>query len=62
MGLGDARYLAPEIQLLYKAKYATPKQEHDFAAAAPLIPPTRRAWLKAALAEAYPGHAWIERP
>jgi len=60
-GLAAVRFLAPEIQLLYKAKYATAKQEHDFSVAVPLIAPARRAWLKGALAEAYPGHAWIAR-
>ena len=61
LGLAELRFLAPEIQLLYKAKYDTPKQEHDFLVAAPMIPLPRRAWLKDALADAYPGHAWITR-
>ena len=51
--------LAPEVQLLYKAKYHRPKDEHDFARALPLLSPAQRAWLARALGEYHPGDAWI---
>jgi len=51
-------YLAPEIQLLYKAKAPRAKDEADFARVAPHLDATARHWLRAALAVAYPGHAW----
>ena len=45
--------------LLYKAKAARPKDEADFAIAAPTLASDERAWLIEALALAHPGHAWI---
>ncbi|HEX5505446.1 MAG TPA: hypothetical protein VFW96_22705, partial [Thermomicrobiales bacterium] len=55
-------YVAPEIQLLYKAR-ATPRpqDEHDFAVARPLLGAEARAWLAAALATCNPGHPWLRR-
>jgi hypothetical protein len=38
--------IAPEIQLLYKAKGHRPKDEHDFRQALPFLDAARRAWLK----------------
>ncbi len=58
---GALRVLRPEIQLLYKAKHLRPKDEADFAAAAPAMDASDRAWLRDALTVAHPGHAWIER-
>jgi hypothetical protein len=55
-------YLAPEVQLLYKARPAPrPKDEADFAAALPLLPPERRAWLRDALDVCAPAHPWRRR-
>jgi Aminoglycoside-2''-adenylyltransferase len=54
-------YLAPEIQLLYKAKGLRPKDEADFAQALPMLTEERRYWLRSALAEAHPDHPWLER-
>jgi Aminoglycoside-2''-adenylyltransferase len=54
-------YLAPEIQLLYKAKNLRPKDEVDFALALPALDQERRRWLRDALAEAHPHHAWLKR-
>ena len=45
--------------LLYKAKGQRPKDEADFAIAAPLLSAAERAWLIEALGLAHPGHAWI---
>jgi hypothetical protein len=54
-------YLAPEIQLLYKAKGLRPKDESDFAHALPALDQERRHWLRNALAAAHPSHPWLER-
>ena len=53
-------FLAPEVQLLYKAKALRPKDAADFALVYPLLDPTRRDWLAAALHTAHPGHRWLE--
>jgi hypothetical protein len=45
--------------LLYKAKAHRPKDEADFAVAAPLLTTAQRHWLAEALALAHPGHPWI---
>ena len=60
-GLGGLRFLAPEIQLLFKAKYDIPKSHADFAVALPLLSAAQRVWLAAALERVHPRHAWIER-
>ena len=52
-------YLAPEVQLLFKAKQPREKDEQDFALALPALSDARRAWLRGALAIAHPGHPWI---
>jgi hypothetical protein len=52
-------YLAPEIQLLFKAKGRRPKDEQDFAIALPLLDGESRKWLKDALELTTPGHPWI---
>ena len=57
---GGIPYLAPEIQLLYKAKGLRPKDELDFAQVLPALDQERRQWLRNALAEAHPGHPWLE--
>jgi hypothetical protein len=54
-------YLAPEIQLLYKAKGLRPKDEADFAQALPALEQERRQWLSHALAVTHPGHPWLNR-
>jgi len=41
--------LAPEVQLLYKAKYHRPKDEHDFTRALPLLTSAQCSWLARAL-------------
>jgi hypothetical protein len=51
-------YLAPEIQLLYKAKAPRPKDEADFVRVAPHLDDDRRHWLRDTLALLYPGHRW----
>jgi hypothetical protein len=51
--------LASEIVLLFKSKHMRPKDQTDFAAAAPLLSVEARQWLKSALILAHPGHSWI---
>lgn len=53
-------YLAPEIQLFYKAKPTNqlPKDEIDFSAALPLLDTTQRTWLDTALNLTLPNHHW----
>lgn len=52
-------YLAPDIQLLYKAKSLRPKDAADFAQVLPSLDGERRQWLAHALVLAHPGHPWI---
>ncbi len=66
MPMGDAlwerdgvRYLAPEIQLLYKAKGLRPKDQADFDATVPLLNDRDRRWLRGALEQTLPDHPWI---
>ena len=53
-------YLAPEIQLLYKAKYHRPKDEHDFKAAMALMSPEQKTWLAKMLEKYHPGDPWLK--
>jgi hypothetical protein len=54
-------FVAPEVVLLFKAKAAREKDEHDFAALLPELSATRREWLDAALALVHPEHPWRDR-
>jgi hypothetical protein len=55
-------YLAPEIQLFYKAKAPRPKDETDFTAALPMLTEPQRQWLSDALSLVYgAGHPWRAR-
>jgi hypothetical protein len=53
-------YLKSAAVLLFKAKYRRDKDELDFANALPRLEPSERAWLKACLATAHPGHEWAK--
>lgn len=55
------RYLAPQIQLLYKSRALRPKDQADFDACLPLIGTDHRTWLADALARADTRHPWITR-
>lgn len=65
-GIGQASrdgipYLAPEIQLFYKARNVRPRDETDFTAALPVLTEAGREWLGDALALAYGAHPWRDR-
>ena len=55
------RYLRPEIGLSFKAKQLRPKDQHDFAAALPLLDERAREFLADYLARKEPEHPWRER-
>lgn len=52
-------YLAPEIQLLYKAKHVRSKDDADFRSVAPRLDSGARAWLRDALGRVDPCHEWL---
>jgi hypothetical protein len=55
-------YLAPEIQLFYKARGQRRKDETDFAAALPVLDSAARQWLYAALSLVHgEQHPWCAR-
>lgn len=54
-------YVAPETQLLYKAKGSRPKDEADLTVALPLLEPQARNWLRSALSTWAPDHPWLAR-
>jgi hypothetical protein len=52
--------VAPEVQLLYKARHAAKKDQHDFELVQPHLRGARRKWLREALELIHPGHRWIQ--
>ncbi|GII84311.1 hypothetical protein Ssi03_23010 [Sphaerisporangium siamense] len=54
-------YLAPEVQLFYKAKRPRAKDEQDFGETLPVLGPGRRRWLAEAISLAYGDHPWLAR-
>ncbi|MFG2716890.1 nucleotidyltransferase domain-containing protein [Streptomyces sp. NPDC048416] len=54
-------YLAPKVQLFYKAKATRDKDETDFEAVLPLLDAPARAWLADAIALIAPNHPWLRR-
>lgn len=55
-------YLAPEIQLFYKAKNGRLKDETDFATILPVLTKPQRQWLADALSLVYgSAHPWRAR-
>jgi hypothetical protein len=53
------RYLAPEIQLLYKARDLRPEDRSDFEHAAPRLESVAVEWLRDRLSRLYPQHPWL---
>jgi hypothetical protein len=54
-------YLAPEIQLLFKAKAPRSEDEQDFENALPFLDAGRIRWLTSVMHTIEPSHQWIER-
>ncbi|MGW0825528.1 nucleotidyltransferase domain-containing protein [Streptomyces sp. NPDC002845] len=54
-------YLAPEVQLFYKAKATRDKDETDFEAVLPLLDVSQRIWLADAIKVIAPDHPWRRR-
>jgi Aminoglycoside-2''-adenylyltransferase len=54
-------YLAPEIQLLYKARATRARDRVDFDHAVSCLAPEARSWLRDSLAMLDPEHEWIGR-
>lgn len=54
-------YLAPDVQLFYKAKNPRPKDETDLAAVLPTLTDDRRQWLADAITRTYGRHPWPDR-
>ena len=55
-------YIAPEVALLYKARWLDiDRNARDFEAAAPALAPPARSWLVNALSLTHPAHPWIAR-
>ena len=52
-------YLAPEIQLLYKARSLRQRDQADFELVAPRLDAIARAWLVDSLERTEVGHPWI---
>jgi hypothetical protein len=53
------RYLAPEIQLLYKARDVRPEDRADFEHAGPRLDGAAVGWLRDCLCRLYPQHPWL---
>jgi hypothetical protein len=53
------RYLAPEIQLLYKAKDVRPEDQADFERIAPRLEAAATEWLRECISRLYPQHPWL---
>jgi hypothetical protein len=53
-------YLAPEIQLFYKAKGVRPKDQTDFTATLPHLSAGQRHWLREAITDTYGVHPWAD--
>ncbi|GFE12794.1 hypothetical protein Sgleb_08410 [Streptomyces glebosus] len=54
-------FLAPDVQLYYKAKAPRPKDEEDFDTVLPLLTKRQRRWLVDAITKTYGPHPWIKR-
>jgi aminoglycoside-2''-adenylyltransferase len=52
-------YVAPEVQLLYKARLTREQDVHDFGVAVPSMDADERSWLRRSLELFLPGHEWL---
>jgi hypothetical protein len=51
-------YLAPEVQLFYKAADPRPKDHDDLTHVLPVLTTGQRGWLRSAIAETYGTTPW----
>jgi hypothetical protein len=58
---GGVPYLAPQVQLYYKAESPRPMDLTDPDATLPVLGPPERAWLRVAIERQDPGHPWLDR-
>lgn len=57
---GAPPYVAPHVQLLFKARHRAAKDDADLARVLPVLGPERRRWLRDALEMTEgPGHPWV---
>lgn len=54
-------FLAPEVQLFYKARGRRHKDEQDLETVLPHLSDDQRGWLREALTLAHPDHPWLSR-
>jgi hypothetical protein len=54
-------FLAPQVQLYYKAGSLRLKDLIDFDTALPVLSPLERSWLQTAIERQDPGHAWLSQ-
>lgn len=54
-------YLAPEIQLLYKARATRPEDQADFDRVVPHLTQDAQTWLRESLQRIEPEHVWISK-
>ncbi|KRD91784.1 hypothetical protein ASE51_14765 [Bacillus sp. Root147] len=59
--LFNRKYVAPEWQLLFKAKEGRLKDEEDFKAYLPFMNKEQRLWLSSALQKQFPSSSWIKK-
>ncbi|MDC2866325.1 nucleotidyltransferase domain-containing protein [Bacillus sp. BP-3] len=55
------KFVAPEWQLLFKAKEGRIKDEEDFKSYLPFMDKEQKLWLSSALKEQFPTSSWIEK-
>ena len=53
-------FLAPEVQLHYKARARRPEDVVDLHAALPVLGAAERRWLRDAIGSAAPDHPWLD--
>lgn len=58
VSIGDTSVVAPEVQLLWKSKNPTAKDEADLARVVPTLEPAAKTWLVNAIRAAHPESPW----
>lgn len=59
---GMPLFLAPDVQLYYKARHVRPSDEQDLSAVLPMLTKRQRTWLAEAVYRTYgAAHPWLER-